>query len=450
MLRTRLSYPFITALLLGGVSFGCSSDDKTPGTGGSGGVGGAGGSTSGGAGGSGGAGPSDCTTTVDMAGDPTDALQTALIEASSGDTVCIPPGTYGISREISLASARNLTLRGTGERDEVVLDFADQAAGADGINVTADGFTIENLWVKNTRGNGIVVKADDSVFRNIRVSWDAGSVTENGAYAVYPTNCNRTLIDGIEVSGAADAGVYVGQCTGAIVRNCKAHGNVLGIEIENTTDADVYDNEVWDNTGGILVDLLPNKQKKTSNNALVRNNLIYDNNRPNFAPPGGIIAAVPAGTGIMVLAASDTEIRGNTLRDNDGVAVVVVSYEIIGLLVGQQSTDPETDQWPKRTFVGGNTYESNGTNPTGTYAALLGDSLDSLEDVLWDGYLDPEYLAADGGAGDDASMELCLGTPEQDSFRNFNGPGGLSPDVHRTDPTPHQCTLDPLPELSSF
>jgi nitrous oxidase accessory protein NosD len=77
----------------------------------------------------------------------------------------------------------------------------------------------------------VVTGAEDVTFRDIKVSWDAGSATENGAYAVYPVNSSRVIVEDSEVVGAADAGIYVGQCNQAIVRNNVVYGNVAGIEI---------------------------------------------------------------------------------------------------------------------------------------------------------------------------------------------------------------------------
>jgi parallel beta-helix repeat protein len=97
------------------------------------------------------------------------------------------------------------------------------------------------------------------------------------------------------VVGAADAGVYVGQSRNVIVRNNIARKNVAGIEIENCIDADVYGNEAFDNTAGILVFALPNLDEKVSTRTNVHDNTIHDNNRDNFAEPGTVVATVPPG-----------------------------------------------------------------------------------------------------------------------------------------------------------
>ena len=59
------------------------------------------------------------------------------------------------------------------------------------------------------------------------------------------------------MKGASDAGIYVGQSRNIVVRRNQVEFNVAGIEIENSTDADVYDNMATNNTGGILVFNLP-------------------------------------------------------------------------------------------------------------------------------------------------------------------------------------------------
>ncbi|MGI9289516.1 MAG: hypothetical protein ACR2P1_29380 [Pseudomonadales bacterium] len=77
---------------------------------------------------------------------------------------------------------------------------------------------------------------------------------------------------------------------------------VEGIEIENSTLADVYENRTTENTGGILVFDLPNLEVSGGERTRVYNNEVFDNNTANFAPEGNIVGQVPAGTGIVVMA----------------------------------------------------------------------------------------------------------------------------------------------------
>lgn len=372
--------------------------------------------------------------------DDFEALQTVLTEAKSGDVIGLRPGTYRLTREVNLTGVADITLRGMGQtRDEVVLDFATQVEGDDGITVTAGGFTIENLWIKNSPGNGVVAHAEDSTFRNIKVSWDAGSVTENGFYAVYPTDCKRTVIEDVEVTGASDAGIYVGSCEYAIVRNSKVYANVAGIEIENTKKADVYDNEVYDNSAGILALLLPNLKIKENTQILFRDNEVRENNRPNFAKAGTVVASVPSGTGILVLCGTDIEVRDNTITGNDSTGVLVVSYPILELLTGTKLDDPGMDPYVKRVYVHSNTFADNGKAPKGGLLVVLNEEVTTLEDVLWDGILKEGETTA----------EICLGA-NPPSFRNFAAMDDFDKDAQSTDTTDHTCTLTALPEMETF
>jgi parallel beta-helix repeat protein len=383
-----------------------------------------------------------CAAVLEATGDAGadyDSVQTALIEADSSSHVCLCPGTFGFDREVSL-SVPEVTVRGLGaSRDEVVLDFAAQSVGDDAFTVTSDGFTVENLWLKNSPGNGIVVTGAENVtFRNLKVSWDAGSVTENGAYAVYPVKSKRVIIEDSEVIGAADAGIYVGQCEEAIVRNNVVHGNVAGIEIENSTDSEVHGNESYDNTAGILVFVLPNLEKKDGMRCKVYDNISRDNNRPNFAEPGTVVAAVPPGLGMLLLAADNTEITDNRFENNVSTGIMMVSLATLAFLAPDAFTpDPETDPDPEVTFIHGNTFSQNGSDPQGTTAEL---GITPLEDLLWDG--------VEKGDVNNASAQLCLGS-EPPSFRDFAVPAGITnPDLHSTDTTPYECTLPELSPLS--
>lgn len=383
--------------------------------------------------------PAGCSVALSPDADAFEALQTAFLDALSGDTICLRPGTYAFTRELNLANRQNITLRGAGAtRDEVVLDFAGQTVGNNGMTVTADGFAIENLTIKNSPGNGIVVQADTSRFTNIRVYWDAGSVRDNGAYAIYPNGCSRTIVEDSEVVGAADAGIYVGSCEYAIVRRNTVYANVAGIEIENSRYADVYENEVYDNTAGVLVFVLPNLAIKEVREVLVRDNLIYDNNRDNFAEPGTVVSFVPKGLGVLTMGAKDAEFRDNTITGNDSAGVLIVSFNIMEVLAGIENSDDEMDPYTERVYVHGNTFADNGQAPAGALSAL-GEA--TLPDVLWDGDV----------RDDQTDPEICLGaTPP--SFLDFDGPNLTNPSERSTstDTTPHACTLPPLETLTSF
>lgn len=371
-----------------------------------------------------------CDVSLQPGADDQTAFQTALVEAQTGDTICLEPGTYSFTTELTLTS-HGVTIRGTAPG--VVLDFAMQDSGGNALKVTGDDFVIEDLAFVNMPGDGIVVDGTtNATFRRLTTRWDAGSVEENGAYAIFPINVTNVLVEGCEVVGASDAGIYIGQSRNIIVRNNVVHGNVAGIEIENSTGADVYDNETYDNTGGILVFNLPNRPVGDGRKVRVFGNTVRENNRANFAIPGNIVAAVPRGTGMLILAADETEIFDNDIQGNLGSGLLMVSWPTLAMFVsGGGDVNPEYDFYPETTYVYGNTFVDNGTDP-GSPFDLFG--LTSLESIVWDGLVDTAGIMA----GTKTNVELCLGENVGGTFMNLDAANGF--EMISRDTAPHDCT----------
>ena len=228
-------------------------------------------------------------------------LQEALILAEPGDEIVLEAGRFALTDGLSL-DIDGVTVRGAGMHASV-LDFSGQEGAGEGLLVTSDGVTLRDFGMENPKGDGIKSKgADNIVYHGVRVTWTNGPASTNGAYAIYPVESTGVLIDRVEVSGASDAGIYVGQSSKITVRNSVATYNVAGIEIENSRDAIVEGNYVTGNTGGILVFDLPNLPVMGGGNVLIRRNLVIANDTDNFAPEGNIVASVRRGTGVMVMA----------------------------------------------------------------------------------------------------------------------------------------------------
>lgn len=316
-------------------------------------------------------------------------LQALIIDAIPGDTIQFEEGVYHLQAQIDIA-VDNITLRGRGS-NKTILSFKNQAAGGQGIEATGNNLLIEGLAVEDTTGNAIkVVGARNVTFRDVRAEWTGPPTMNNGAYGLYPVQCQNVLMENSSAYGASDAGLYIGQCHNVVVRHCRAERNVAGIEIENTVGADVYENVATNNAGGLLVFDLPGLQVKNGRNVRVFNNHVYENNHVNFADPGGIVATVPSGTGVMLMATDAVEIFNNKIENNQTIGILVVSF----LATSRKVNDPEYDPTPHGTWIRDNTITGSGTNPQGD----IGNSLKAVlgkrfPDILWDGVLQP---GADG------------------------------------------------------
>ncbi len=332
--------------------------------------------------------------TVDSAAPPVafeEELRLKLETAKPGDVITIPEGVHEFSRSLTL-NTDGVTIRGAG-MDKSVLSFKNQLAGAEGLLVNASSFTIEDLAIEDTVGDALKInEGSDIVVRRVRTEWTRGPHTENGAYGIYPVQTENTLIDGSVAIGASDAGIYVGQSRNVIVKNSRAERNVAGIEIENTINADVYDNVATGNTGGILVFNMPDLPQ-LGHSTRVFNNQITANNTDNFAPPGGAVAGVPAGSGIVINANDKVEIFDNEITDNQTANILISSYFSAGYS-GERPMAESFDPYPEDIYIYRNTFAGGGNAPDrdeleALRAAMFGAD-GSLPDVVWDGIVNPE------------------------------------------------------------
>ncbi|KEO90901.1 hypothetical protein EH31_07640 [Erythrobacter longus] len=305
-------------------------------------------------------------------------LQEALILAEPGDEIVLKAGRYTLTDGLSL-DIDGVTVRGAG-MDGTVLDFTTQAGSGEGLLVTSDNVTLRDFALENPKGDGIKSKgADNIVYYRVRVTWTNGPDAGNGAYAIYPVESTGVLIDGVKVTGASDAGIYVGQSNRITVRNSIAEANVAGIEIENSRNALVEHNVATRNTGGILVFDLPGLPVMGGGNVIIANNLVVSNDTPNFAPPGNIVAGVRRGTGIMVMANDSVLIEDNILHNNPTAPIMVIAYTL-------QYDDERYNPLPRGVVVGANNYGIGGDDPQLDGAEMLLAAFGgALPPVMWDG-----------------------------------------------------------------
>ena len=102
-------------------------------------------------------------------------IQTALIEASEGAVICLSAGTFTPESELSL-DVNDVTIRGAG-MEETILDFSEQLVGANGIYITSNGVSVENMKVLNTAGDGIRAEGVDRIaFRGVFVPYHLKTV----------------------------------------------------------------------------------------------------------------------------------------------------------------------------------------------------------------------------------------------------------------------------------
>ena len=253
------------------------------------------------------------------------SIQSAVDMAGANAVIHIEPGVYLEAIRVTQPGVR---LVGVGEKagDRVVIQ--NPGGIRNGIEVRANDFALVNVTVQGFDANGVFLAEVDGFLLSRVIARD------NGAYGLFPVRSRNGVIEHSEASGHRDAGFYVGQARNVTMRQNLAHGNVVGIEASNSSSVKLLGNEARDNANGILVVLLPGRPTKIASDILVAGNTIRANNRANFADPGDIVAAVPAGTGLLVVGADQVTVEDNTVTDHDFIGIGVGSTLVLAAIAG--------------------------------------------------------------------------------------------------------------------
>jgi len=369
-------------------------------------------------------------------------LQTQFITIEDGGVIDLPEGNYMFTRTLSMDGKKNVTIRGKG-MDKTVLSWKNQTEGAEGLRVSNGvNIVLEDFSVEDAKGDNVKVNDTNGlVMRRIRSVWADGPKTENGAYALYPVLCKNVLMEECIAMGSSDAGIYVGQSDSVIIRNNKAYWNVAGIESENSKWVEIYGNEAYENTGGILVFDLPGLTTY-GHSTKVHNNIVRSNNHTNFAQKGNIVASIPPGSGMMILATNTIEIFDNEITNNRSAGIAVVSYALVAAMnegeqeqenaIGGVQTvnnryeeDPLYNPFPYNVSIHSNRFSNKHWFPTlqsDIGKLLIMKSFMSPPDIIYDGIEDPKR----------PERNICIGDNGTITFINLDAANdfkGLSKDI---------------------
>jgi parallel beta-helix repeat protein len=302
---------------------------------------------------------------------PSQSIQAAVDAAGPNAVIHLEPGLYAQAVTVTAPGVKIVGLTDHTGNGPIITN---PGGAANGISVRpgANDFALVGVTIRGFGRNGVLLSGIDG-FLLSRVT-----AQDNGAYGLFPVRSANGVIEHSVASGHGDAGLYVGQSRSITMRGNVVFENVVGIEASNSSDIKLLANDAHDNTNGILVVLLPGRQIKTASDILVSGNEVTGNNRPNFAPPGDLVAAVPAGTGILIVGADRVRAEDNHVTGHDFIGLGVGSSLILALL---SNTPPEAfgdiEPNPDGVDVRNNVVTGNGTQSPIPFLPAV--------DLLWDG-----------------------------------------------------------------
>jgi len=348
------------------------------------------------------------------------SIQSDLILKSQNKTIFLPEGHFNISRSLWAENLNNVIIQGQGV-DKTILNFEFQVEGSEGLKIiNSKNILLKDFTIQNSIGDLIKIEDSQNIkLLNIKAEWTDGPKESNGSYAIYPVKTENIIIDKCIAIGASDAGIYVGQSKNIIVKNSEAYNNVAGIEIENSTNADVFNNYTHDNAGGILVFDLPDLLVKKGEKIRVFNNLVLENNLFNFAPVGNIVAKVPSGSGIMILATSKVEIFNNVIFENRTANISIVSY----FITDEPISDSLYYPYPNSIFIYDNIFKRSRQFPALSFKQPIGFLLAyhywrDIPNIIYDGIIDSTLLEENGLVKD--KYRICIKDNINSSITNLD------------------------------
>lgn len=286
-----------------------------------------------------------------------DTIMAAVQAAKPGDTIQVMPGTYHETVYIDKDDIRIIGVIKEGKR--ATLDG--KGILNDAFLYSGNNFVVENFLITKYKGNGVMGQAGNNfeIRNNI--------IVDTGVYGIFPQLGKNGIVEYNVISGIEDAAIYVGMSDNIHVAHNDVFDNVAGIEIENSRHAIVENNNVYNNTGGILAFITPGLPIKTTYDVIIRNNFIYNNNHKNFGAPGSMVGSIPAGTGILIMASDDVIVENNIITGNKTVGILITDHENApGVTI-----DPESDPSPDGIKLLNNLMHNNGYDTIDDIKALM-------------------------------------------------------------------------------
>jgi len=276
-----------------------------------------------------------------------ESIQAAIEAAAPNTTIFVEPGVYhesasALSAVIISTDGIHLVGRPRAGQPVVLENIGNQQNGiviapANSVEISTDehpgehpacgvsgdllhGSSVQGFTVRGFDQFGIYLACVE------HFSLSANKGESNLLYSLFPVRSHNGTISDNEAQGTElDAAIYIGQSDHVTITGNTAHDNLLGLEVENSSDVTASGNQIFNNTLGIVADINAGLQKTDQTNVVISDNDVHDNNRANSGSADDTEAA-PPGTGIVILGGSMVTVEKNRIGHNGFVGVIVANY----------------------------------------------------------------------------------------------------------------------------
>ena len=150
-------------------------------------------------------------------------IQSKLITDNKDATITLPEGKFYLERSLWGEDLNNVIIKGMGQQ-KTIISLKNQIEGAEGLKIiNSKNITLRDFTIEDSKGDLIKIEDSSEInIINVTAQWTDGPNETNGSYGLYPVKSVNILVDNCIVSGASDAGIYIGQSHNIIVRNSNA------------------------------------------------------------------------------------------------------------------------------------------------------------------------------------------------------------------------------------